>query len=80
MTHQNSLFSPLGDVDFFRHLIVDLQDDVAGKVARFRQLADLVTEHETERAMITSSIALSSWIEARSSFVHGNFVATVMLC
>lgn len=80
MTSQNSLFSPLADVDFFRHLIVDLHDDVAGKLARFRQLADLITEHGTERAMIPGSTAFSSWLEARSSFVHGNFVATVMLC
>lgn len=36
MTSQESLFSPLTDVDLFRHLIVDLHDDVAGK-ARFEQ-------------------------------------------
>lgn len=80
MTAQDSLFSPLSDVDFFRHLIVDLHDDVAGKVARFRQLADLTVEHGTESAMIPGGAAVSSWLEARSSFVHGNFVATVMLC
>lgn len=80
MTAQDSLFSPLADVDLFRHLIADLHDDVAGKVARFRQLADLTTEHATERAMIPGGTAFSSGLEARSSFVHGNFVATVMLC
>lgn len=80
MASQESLFSPLADVDFFRHLIVDLHDDVAGKIARFRQLADLTLEHGTERAMIPGGTAFSAWLEARSSFVHGNFVATVMLC
>jgi len=80
MTSQESLFSPLTDVDFFRHLIVDLHDDVAGKVARFKQLADLTLEHGAVLAMISGGTAFSSWLEARSSFVHGNFVATVMLC
>lgn len=80
MKVQDSLFSLLADVDFFRLLIADLHDDLAGKVARFRQLADLTVEHGTERAMIPGGTAYSSWLEARSSFVHGNFVATVMLC
>ena len=81
LAHQESLFSPLADVDFFRHLIADLHDDIAGKVARFRQLADLTMEMGTERAMIPGGeTAFASWLEARSSFVQGNFVATVMLC
>jgi hypothetical protein len=81
VTDQKNLFSPLADVDFFRHLLADLHDDIAGKLARFRQLADLTVELGTERAMIPGGeTAFASWLEARSSFVHGNFVATVMLC
>ncbi|MGV3569876.1 MAG: hypothetical protein ACO1PB_04690 [Ramlibacter sp.] len=78
---QESLFSPLTDVDFFRELVADLHDDVAGKVARFRQLADLSMELGSYGSMIPGGeTAHSAWVEARSSFVQGNFVATVMLC
>jgi hypothetical protein len=81
MESQESLFSPLGDVDFFRHLIADLHDDLAGKVARFRQLADLSLELGAAGTMIPGGhTSMSAWLEARSSFVHGNYVATVMLC
>lgn len=81
MEAQTSLFSPLDDVDFVRHLLADLHDDLAGKVARFRQLADLTSEMGAGRAMIPGGdTAYACWLEGRSSFVHGNFVATVMLC
>jgi hypothetical protein len=81
MTSQETLFSPLADVDFFRHLLADLHDDLSGKVARFRQLADLSTELGSYGSMIPGGQAAhAAWVEARSSFVHGNFVATVMLC
>lgn len=78
---QQKMFSPLEDVDFFRELLGDLHDDLAGKVARFRQLADLSMVLGSYGSMIPGGeTAHSAWIEARSSFVHGNFVATVMLC
>ncbi len=81
MAAQQSLFSPLADVDFFRELIADLHDDLTGKVARFRQLADLSMELGAYGTMIPGGeIAHTAWLEARSSFVHGNFVAVVMLC
>lgn len=81
MPDDSSLFSPLDDLDFVRHLLADLHNDLTGKVARFRQLADLTTEMGTERAMIPGGeVAFACWVEARSSFVQGNFVATVMLC
>lgn len=77
---QKSLFSPLADVDFFRHLVADLHDDLNGKVARFRQLADLSMGIGDAGTMIPGETSHVSWLEARSSFVHGNFIATVMLC
>lgn len=81
MTKQTELFSPLTDVDLARHLLAELHDDFSGKVARFRQLADLTMTAGTERAMIPGGeTAFASWLEARSSFVQGNFIATVMLC
>jgi hypothetical protein len=81
LADQKALFSPLSDVDFFRHLLADLHDDVPGKVARFRQLADLSMALGSYGSMIPGGeSAHSAWVEARSSFVHGNFVATIMLC
>lgn len=81
MAPQQTLFSPLADVDIFHHLLADLHNDLAGKVARFRQLADLSMKLGSYGSMIPGGeTAHSAWVEARSSFVHGNFVATVMLC
>jgi hypothetical protein len=81
MGSQPGLFAPLEDVDFVRLLLANLHDDLAGRVARFRQLADLTMDTGAERTMIPGGeTAFASWLEARSSFVHGNFVATVMLC
>jgi len=77
---QEALFSPLADVDFFRQLVGDLYDDLEGKVARFRQLADLSMGMGSAGTMIPGETSHLSWLEARSSFVHGNFIATVMLC
>lgn len=78
---QGFLFSPAGDVDVARLLLADLHDDFAGKVARFRQLLDLSTALGSSGTMIPGGeTAYAAWAEARSSFVHGNFVATVMLC
>jgi hypothetical protein len=81
VANQQSLFSPLADVDFFRHLLADLHDDLQGKVARFRQLADLSADLGAGGSMIPGGhVAYAAWVEARSSFVQGNLVATVMLC
>lgn len=78
---QESLFSPLSDVDFVRHMLADLHDDLEGKLGRYRQLADLSTGLGEYGTMLPSGeTAFALWAEARSSFVHGNFVATVMLC
>lgn len=67
-------------MDFFRHLVADLHDDLEGKVARFRQLADLSMGMGAAGTMIPGHTSHVSWLEARSSFVHGNFIAAVMLC
>jgi hypothetical protein len=38
---QPDLLSDLHDLDLVRHLLADLHDDLAGKIARLRQLVDL---------------------------------------
>ncbi|KFX63359.1 hypothetical protein KBK24_0116645 [Burkholderia sp. K24] len=78
---QMELLSSIRDVDVFRVLLADLHDDMEGKVARFRQLADLSMSLGSGGTMMPGGeTALAAWTEARSSFVHGNFVATIMLC
>lgn len=80
MAEQSDLLSDLDDLDFTRLLLADMHDDLHGKVSRFRQLEDLVSTIGSRRSMISGGeVAYTAWVEARSSFVHGNFLATVLL-
>ncbi|MBW8843585.1 MAG: hypothetical protein JF607_01250 [Burkholderiales bacterium] len=78
---QGTLLSPLTDVAAMRILLGDLHDDLMGKVARFHQLAELSESLGPSGTMLPGGeTTFAAWSEARSSFVHGNFVATVLLC
>lgn len=78
---QPDLLSELSDLDFVRHLLADLHDDLPGKVARFRMLTDLGGQMGPSGTVIFGGhAAYHAWVEARSSFVNGNFVATILLC
>jgi hypothetical protein len=78
---QRDLFSAVADLDLVRLLIADLHDDLAGRVTRFRLLRDLGSELGAQGTMIPGGqAAFLGWMEARSSFVQGNFIATVQLC
>lgn len=83
VTHgdQTDLLSDLSDMDFVRHLLADLHDNLPEKVSRFRMLTDLGGQMGPSGTMIFGGhAAYHAWIEARSSFLHGNFVATILLC
>lgn len=81
MPNQQHLFSELSDLDAMQMLLADLHNDLAGRVARFHQLNDLCANLGSEGTMIPGGEgAYSAWLEARSSFVSGNYIATVMLC
>jgi len=78
---QSDLLSGISDLDAFRHLLADLHDDLPGKVTRFRHLADLGGALGSQGTMLFGVAAtFNAWTEARSSFVHGNFAATILLC
>lgn len=78
---QPDLLSDLSDLDFVRHLLADLHDDLPEMVGRFRMLTDLGSEMGRSGTMIFGGhAAYHAWVESRSSFVHGNFVATILLC
>lgn len=78
---QRELLSEISDVALLRHLLADLHDDLQGKVTRFKFLFDLGVELGTYRTMLFGGhVTYNAYVEARSSFVHGNYVATVLLC
>lgn len=78
---QAALFSSLSSLELARWLLADLHDDLAGKIARSHQLADLSTALGSGGTLLPGGeIAFAAWTEARTSFIHGNYMATVLLC
>src|ERR1700676_2148396 len=78
---QPDLFSEITDFDLIRYLLADLHDDLAGKIARFRQLVALCGALGSQGTMLSGGeTTYTAWHEAQWSFIHGNFTATVMLC
>lgn len=78
---QADLLSGISDFDAFSHFLADLHDDLSGKVTRFRRLADLGGTLSPQGTVLFGGAAtFNAWKEARSSFVHGNFAATILLC
>jgi hypothetical protein len=78
---QPDLLSPVSDLQLVRLLLADLHDDLLGKITRFRQLTDLSGALGTHGTMLYGGeTTYVTWTEARTSFIHGNYVATVLLC
>jgi hypothetical protein len=78
---EGDLLSPISELGFVRLLLADLHDDLDSKIARFRQLTDLSGALGSSGTMLPGGYTTAAaWREARTSFVQGNFVATVMLC
>jgi hypothetical protein len=75
------LLSDISDLDAVSYLLADMHDDLRCKVTRFRHLADLDSALGSQGTMLFGGTAtFNAWTEARSSFVHGNFAATILLC
>ncbi len=78
---QFDLLSPIKDLEFVQFLLADLHDDLAGKIARFRHLADLSQALGSSGTLMPGGeTTFAAWTEARTSFIHGNYSATMMLC
>ena len=70
------------DAGGVQHLLTDLNDDLAGKAAR---LSVLVSAYESDVkstyvGTFGGDVVHEIWREARWSFVHGHYIATVILC
>ena len=75
------LFSDVTDLDLVRSFLADLHHNLSDKIARSRQLCDLELDLGRNGTLLPGGMASHvTWLEARSSFVHGNFVATILLC
>jgi hypothetical protein len=77
---QGDFLSSVTDISMMRFLLEDLHDDLLGKVQRFHYLNDLGEQNGRRTMLFGGQITHNAWVEARSSFVHGNYVATVLLC
>ena len=67
MASQESLFSPLADVDFFRHLIVDLHDDLA-RAAASLGAAPVTTFFKVILPLIAPGVASGALFAFATSF------------
>lgn len=77
---QGNLWSDLDEVSATQMLLRDMHDDLPERVGRLLQLADLSKTLGRQGTLLYGGYAaLALWQEIRSSFVHGNFAATVAL-
>ena len=75
------LLSPLTETEYLQLLLRDLHDDLPGRITRLRYLGDQARSLGPSGTMIFGgSPAYNALAEARSSFVNGNYAATVILC
>ena len=78
---KTGLLPGLTDVAAIRLLLADMHDDLPGRIGRLRYLSDIAADLGTEGTMLWGGqTTYFAWAEARSSFIHGNYVATIILC
>lgn len=75
------LISPLTETEYLQLILRDLHDDLEGRITRLRYLGDQARTLGPSGTMIFGgSPAYNALAEARSSFINGNFAATIILC
>ncbi len=78
---EGDLLSPLTETEYLQLLLRDLHDDLIGRITRLRYLGDQArTLGSSGTMMMGGSPTYNALAEARSSFINGNFAATVILC
>lgn len=78
---EGDLLSPLTELEFLQLFLRDLHDDLPGRITRMRYLGDQAGTLGSAGTMILGgSPAYNAFAEARSSFVNGNYAATIILC
>jgi hypothetical protein len=78
---RSDLLSTASDMQLTKLLLADLHDELTERIARYRYLNDISATLGQGGTLIFGGTAAYAAIgEARSSFVHGNFVATILLC
>ena len=75
------LLSRLTETEFFQLLLRYLHDDLPGRITSLRYLGDQAGSLGSAGTMILGgSPAYNACTEARSSFVNGNYAATINVC
>ena len=74
------LFSSPPDLELARDLISLLHRELPGMVGRYRYLRDISVTLGSHGTMLFGMASGAALGEARSSFVNGNYVATILLC
>ncbi|MFI0847160.1 hypothetical protein [Mesorhizobium sp. IMUNJ 23232] len=77
----SDLFSAASDVALLQLLLAELHDDLPGRLARYHYLIDHGRCLGSGGTLLFGgTVAHTALTEARSSFVYGNFAATILLC
>ncbi|MDC9701673.1 MAG: hypothetical protein PSN37_05580 [Alphaproteobacteria bacterium] len=75
------LFADINNTDIMQIFLADLHDNLPDRIERFRQLTDIYYEKNSgTNFLFGGDVVYHTWEEARSSFIHGNFIATILLC
>lgn len=78
---EGDLLSPLSETEYLQMLLRDLHDDLPGRITRLRYIGDQSRSLGPAGSVISGGMtSYNAYVEARSSFINGNFAATVVLC
>lgn len=78
---QPDLFDDPSDMALLQLLLRDLHDELPERTARYRYLIDISQSlGPSGTILFGGSTSYNALSEARSSFVNGNYIATILLC
>jgi hypothetical protein len=78
---QADFLSDAAKIDIARHFLAELHDELPQRIARYRYILDMNTSlGPGGTVLFGGQTTWTAYVEARSSFVAGNFIATIFLC